>query len=265
MLPSEFNVQAVQILGGLLVLVLALTTLCVIGPLLLSSDRRNLRGTAPLFTFFAAIGFGFMLVEISQMQRLSIFLGHPTYGLSVLLFSLLLSSGVGSALTARLGDPRGSRAALMCIAGIVGALVVFGLATPAAIAAWRGAATPARILISGSILAPLGLFMGMAFPLGMRIASGRSAALTPWLWGLNGAAGVCASVLGVAISLSEGIAATFWVGVACYALAFAAFALEWRRGPPRGSIPPTGGDSTEHLDRRGGPDPGPHRGRDPGA
>jgi hypothetical protein len=228
-LPDDFNLQAVRILGGLLVLVLALTTLCVIGPLLLTSDRRKLRGTVPLFTFFTAIGFGFMLVEISQIQRLIVFLGHPTYGLSVLLFSLLLSSGVGSALTARVGDPRGSRAALTSIAGIVGVLVIFGLATPAAIEAWRGAATPVRILVAGGILVPLGLFMGMAFPLGMRFASDRSAAVTPWLWGLNGAAGVCASVLGVAIALGEGIAATFWVGVACYALAFAAFALEWRR------------------------------------
>ena len=47
----------------------------------------------PLFVFFASIGFGFMLVEISQMQRLIVFLGHPTYGLSVVLFAMLASSG----------------------------------------------------------------------------------------------------------------------------------------------------------------------------
>ena len=58
-----------------------------------------LAGTGPFLTFFVAIGLGFMLIETSQMQRLIIALGHPTYGLSVVLFALLLSSGLGSFLT----------------------------------------------------------------------------------------------------------------------------------------------------------------------
>ena len=35
----------------------------------------------PPVTYFCAIGMGFMLIEISQMQRLMVFLGHPVYGL----------------------------------------------------------------------------------------------------------------------------------------------------------------------------------------
>ena len=73
------------------------------------------------------------------------------------------------------------------------------------------------------MLAPIGLFMGMAFPLGMRLASGRTQALTPWLWGINGAASVCASVLAVVIALYASISAAFWTGVGCYAVALLAF------------------------------------------
>ena len=65
----------------------------------MTRDRARLRGAGPLFVFFIAIGLGFMLIETSQMQRLIIALGHPTYGLSVVLFALLLSSGIGSYLT----------------------------------------------------------------------------------------------------------------------------------------------------------------------
>ena len=74
------------------------------------------------------------------------------------------------------------------------------------------------------MLFPLGLFMGMAFPLGMRLASGRTPALTPWLWGINGATSVCASVLAIVIALSSSISAAYWTGVACYVASLIAFA-----------------------------------------
>ena len=80
-------------------------------------------------------------------------------------------------------------------------------------------AAPVRIAIAVGLLLPIGFFMGMAFPLGMRAATDRAASLGPWLWGINGATSVCASVLAVATSLHWGIAATFWAGVACYAVA----------------------------------------------
>jgi hypothetical protein len=80
-----------------------------------------------------------------------------------------------------------------------------------------------RVLLVTAMLSPLGLLMGMAFPLGMRLASGRTPGLTPWLWGINGATSVCASVLAIVIALSSSISAAFWTGVACYGAAFLAF------------------------------------------
>jgi len=98
-------------------------------------------------------------------------------------------------------------------------LVVFGALTPLTIRQYSAASTPLRIAVSVAILAPLGFFMGMAFPIGMARAMRERPALTPWLWGINGAASVCASVLAVVIALGAGISAAFWVGAACYALA----------------------------------------------
>src|SRR5262249_27567756 len=85
------NLAAVATLGVLLATVLVLTSLCIVVPLWWRRDAA--RGSLPLLVYFSAIGLGFMLIETSQMQRLIIALGHPTYALSVVLFGLLLSSG----------------------------------------------------------------------------------------------------------------------------------------------------------------------------
>jgi hypothetical protein len=229
------NTNAVWVLGMLLITVLILTTLCVVVPLGLTADRAALRGAGPLFVFFAGIGLGFMLIEISQMQRLIIFLGHPTYGLSVVLFAMLLSSGIGSLLSGAVAGV-GRRVAAPLVA-LVGVLAVFGVVTPLLIRTFDAATTPMRIAVAVAILFPIGLLMGMAFPLGMRLASTGAPALTPWLWGVNGATSVCASVLAVAIALNAGISASFWTGVACYVAAAVAFgmararpALSWPAG-----------------------------------
>ena len=225
----SFNMKAVALLAVLLATVVVLTILCIIVPLLLTAGKVELRGATPLLLFFASIGFGFMLIEISQMQKLIVFLGHPTYGLSVVLFALLLSSGLGSYLTGTVGNPHASRGAIVRLLLLLCVLVVFGIFTPYAIHAFRGSTTALRIAVATGILCPIGLFMGMAFPLGMRIASIQSESLTPWLWGANGATSVCASVLAVVIALHWGISTSFWTGFSCYVVAFLAFLWSSRR------------------------------------
>lgn len=222
----RFNMTAVGVLGVLLVTVTALTGACIVWPWLLAGAKnpalRHDAGTH--LAYFAAIGFGFMLVEISQVQRLTIFLGHPVYSLSVVLFSLLVASGAGSISTVHVVDQhRGARLRLVLLVTV---LVIFGAATPSAMGQFASASTPLRITISVAILVPLGFCMGMAFPIGMARAMREKPSLAPWLWGINGAASVCASVLAVVIALAAGISAAFWTGAACYAVALASL-----RGP----------------------------------
>jgi predicted membrane-bound spermidine synthase len=224
------NMVAVYILGSLFIIVSLLTVLCIVIPLILTSRKVDFSGTTPLFSYFLAIGIGFMLVEISQMQRLTVFLGQPTYSLSVVLFSLLLSSGLGSYLTKGIST-HNLQQALIRLGLLFGVLVLFGKLTPWVIARFFASVTFIRILTSVGILFPLGLFMGMAFPLGMKLASFRVAAITPWLWGMNGAASVLSSVLATAIALTFSISASFWCGVACYAIALATYAWSVSRQP----------------------------------
>jgi hypothetical protein len=215
---------AMLVLAILLLTVIGLSILCIVVPLGLASDVTALRGKAPLLAFFASIGLGFMLVETSQMQRLIIVLGHPTYALSVVLFALLLSSGIGSYLTRTVTPEEAGRAGTKRLIALTVVLIAFGALTPAIVRTFEGSTTLARIVAAVIVLFPPGLLMGMAFPLGMKLATDRAGSLTVWLWGINGAFSVVASVLAIVVALWWSISGAFWTGCAAYVLALVAFA-----------------------------------------
>jgi hypothetical protein len=179
------------------------------------------RPRASALAYFALIGFGFMFTEIAFMQRLSVYLGHPVYSLAVVLFSLIFFTGLGSFASEKLGLTTFRRFAAFLFV-LVGYLVAAALALPKLTVAYQAASLAGRVLLSIAVLAPAGVMMGQAFPAGMRMARGKPEAAdsrdpTPWLWGVNGAAGVFASGLAVAVSIAYGIDTTMYLAAACYA------------------------------------------------
>jgi predicted membrane-bound spermidine synthase len=218
------NALAVLILATILATVVVLTVLCIVVPLWLTTSKGALRGASPLFAYFAAIGFGFMLVEMSMMQRLNLFLGHPVYGATVVLSSMLLCSGIGSYLSqVFIHAQAGGSAPVRCLAAVICVVLVWAIATPPIFSRFVSYGAPVRIAIATTTIAPVALFMGTAFPLGLRVASVRSSSLLPWLWGINGATSVCASVLAIGISLSFSISTALYAGACCYAISLLAF------------------------------------------
>jgi spermidine synthase len=220
---------AIFTLVALFFTIFILTLLCILFPLLRTfSQFSGVSGSKaiPLLFYFAGIGLGFMLVEVSQMQRLVLFLGHPIYGLSVVLFSLLLFSGLGSMTTQKVKEDELTRASLLRFLGFGLILALFGKYTPEITTHFYASSTMVRIGVSVGILSFLGFFMGMLFPLGMKWANRyQLEKLTPWFWGVNGATSVCASVLGIVLALQFSISFSFWMGVACYGMSF--LALLW--------------------------------------
>jgi hypothetical protein len=225
----QFNVRAVTILGALFLLVVALLAACVVMPLVLTTRRDLLHGSAPHLAYFVSIGLAFMLVEIALLQRLTVFLGHPTYSLVVLLFTILLSSGAGSYVAQIVGGDCPSRRDIMLVLAVPLAVGTLGFAALRAAPAFESLGMAASILLAVACLAPMGLFMGMAFPIGMKNALAAHPRLSPWLWGLNGAASVMATVLAVILAMSFGISASFLTGVIIYAAAVLAFLAMRRR------------------------------------
>jgi hypothetical protein len=218
---DDYVTRPVLVLAMLAVTVLALAAACIALPLLATrrSARALRRGSVPFLTYFAGIGLGFLLVEVSLLQRLSIYLGHPTYGLTVVLFSMLVFSGLGSMSTERVVRSERGHSLLGPLGVLLAVVLVHGFLTPRILAATEGATTPARIATAVAVLAPLAFLLGMPFAIGMRTASRAPGTPTALLWAVNGAASVCASVFGVVIALFFGIAAAFWSGAIAYLVA----------------------------------------------
>lgn len=224
---NQLNLKAVKVLGRLLGIVTLLTATAIVLPLML---RRRVREahSVRLMIYFASIGLAFMMVEIGQLERLIVFLGHPIYGLTVVLFVLLTASSCGSFCSYRMAH-------WFCLLPAV--LVAFIFVSPSVTRSLTIASAPIRIAVSALLLFPSGFFMGMAFPLGVKKAlSTHEGAPTAWYWGINGAFSVISSVLAVAVAMFWGVTMTLLVGLGAYIVGLIALGLS----RPRANIPRLG-------------------------
>jgi hypothetical protein len=186
---------------------------------------------AQAVAYFALIGAGFMLIQIPYLQRFSVYLGHPTYALVVILFAMILSAGLGSLLSERLSiDRRSTLVALPALIAVV--LFVVTRTLQPAIDATIHHGLFARALVVVAFTTPASLLLGCCFPVGMRLAGRLDGNMTPWLWGVNGAAGVLASSVAVAISMWSGIHTSLHLAILCYA-ALIPLVLVMRRAAPQ--------------------------------
>ncbi|HEY2365794.1 MAG TPA: hypothetical protein VGH87_05375, partial [Polyangiaceae bacterium] len=210
------------LLTTLLVILLVLGFRLLIWPLR-ETDKLSLRELASRYRapvmYFGGIGMGFMLVELALIQRFMVFLGHPTYGLSVVLFSLLLFTAIGSSLSARLRDPAQVR---WPIAGVIVVSLASAFVVPSILRKVEGADLAVRIVVVIVFVAPLGTCLGMVFPAGVRLLERAGIArIIPWMWGVNGFAAVIASVIGMMIAMAWGYTAVLVAAMGCYALTLA--------------------------------------------
>jgi SAM-dependent methyltransferase len=217
------NARAVVTLAWLFVGVIVLSAVFILGPLWL---RRAAGGGAALapsrLVYFGGLGLGFILIELSVMQRLMIALGHPVYGLTVVLFALLVAAGLGSLWTQHRVRTAGAAVWLQRALGtlVLGA-VLTGLAGAAAAGALEGAPTWVRISGSVLLLFPLGVLLGLPLATGLALSASDPPGYRALYWGVNGAASVCGSVLATMLSLAWGTAVTYGTGVLAYAVCLA--------------------------------------------
>jgi hypothetical protein len=211
----------VVVLGMLLVISLVAVLAFLILPLLLHGGSRSKASMSSLL-YFIAVGLGYITVEIALIQRFVLFLGHPTYALTVVVFLLLLSSGAGS-VAARSWLNGGPRLGQL-LAGIAGLIALYVLLLPLLLPAAVGLSFMAKLLISAMVLAPLGFLMGMPFPSGLRMVE-----TVEWAWALNAAASVLGSVLAMVIAIHFGLTITLICAAVAYLLAAVCSRTGWSR------------------------------------
>jgi hypothetical protein len=179
---------------------------------------REIPYKANTFVYFAALGVGFMLIEVSLIQRLTLFVGYPTHSLTVTLFSILVSTGVGSLLTDRLSGSW-KRVLPMYVAALVLLVVFYEVSLSAIVAHGIGWPFGVRIVTTALLLAPLGLCLGAFMPLGLQAIASVTVhreEYVAWAWATNGFFSVVSSVLATVLSMTMG----FWWVMVCGAAAY---------------------------------------------
>ncbi len=194
----------------------------------LAKRSKEITGTLYVIPYFAALGIGFMLIEVALLQRLILLLGNPTAALAILLFTLLLAGGAGSLASTRIMWQRTSRNLMFVIAGIAGLVLLYAFNLTSVISVFLPAPFIVRALVSVALLTPLGFMLGMPFPTGMRMIKTYLPTNVPWMWAINGAFSVLGAVLVTSIGIIYGLSWSMVLGVIAYSIAFG-IAATWKK------------------------------------
>lgn len=185
-------------------------------------SREKLRAYRLMIAYFLGIGAGYILIQLGLHQRLIVVLGHPTLALSVVLFSMLLGTGVGAILSRTLiRSGRSSRAAIVATS-TVALVLAFERFTPLL---ERFDSQSHRIVASGTIVALVGCALGVAFPIGVRTISGLGDKAVQHAWAMNGAASIAASAFSALVGITWGSTGVLALGTVLYVSAAVAAAL----------------------------------------
>ena len=218
---TDFPVGHLILLASVLQIVLLAATLIFLPLRKLGRSGVRTPGLWRYFGYFAALGVGFMFLEITLMQKLVIFLGHPTYALTVVLASLLGAAGTGSLLAGRVREVTQRHVHVLAIAIVVVILLDLA-AVNLLLPLLLGLPLEARMATVVALLIPTGLLLGMPFPTGMRIIERQCPHLLPWGWAVHAFCSVFASIFCIVLSMGIGFtnvlllsAVIYGVGLSC--------------------------------------------------
>jgi hypothetical protein len=216
--------KAVPLLFRLMAISIAATALIMVAPpLVLGTRLPQHRGVRGFLLYFLFIGAGYILVEVGLIQKFVLFLGHPTYALAVVVFAMLVSSGLGSNFSRRLlGKDEGRLIkALGCIALLTALL---GLVVSSLLSALVWLPLGLKMAITVALIAPVGFVMGMPFPAGLTRLEEWHAPSVRWAWSLNAASSVMGSVGALVCAIYLGLVQTLIIGGLFYLAALAVVA-----------------------------------------
>ena len=185
--------------------------------------RSRWEGKATSMAYFSCLGAGFIMLELVLIQVFMKLIGYPLYTYSGVIFALLFAAGVGSRLSASLRIDAERRWGWPFV-GVLASGLFVAVSHDAIFAHFLAAPLAVRLLVALALIFPLGLFLGMPFPLGILVVERRPPGAVAWAWGVNGVFTVVGGLASVVLSLAWGFQLTILAGLATYALAFASFA-----------------------------------------
>jgi len=217
-----FSEWGYLVLAATLLQAVCASALFIIIPLRIARPIKTVQsGKLPALIYFLLLGLAYMFLEMGFIQKMTLLIGHPVFGVAVILLGFLVFSGCGSLAAERISPLTGYGTRLIWLA--VSAIVIIGIAEIILMALsfdWLvGFSRPIRILLGLAITTPLAFFMGIPFPTALRQLHINSKPLVPWAWGVNGFASVTGAVLGTFLAISVGFTTLTLIALACYFLA----------------------------------------------
>ena len=189
----------------------------ILGVILLVFSQRRMPLPAVRWSpiYFAALGVGFIQIEITAIQQTHLFLGHPTYAVTTTIAVLLIGGGIGSWLAERLA----LKSARWPLVGLIIVTILWLLIWPVLSQNLLSLPLLARILVAGVCLLPLALFIGMPFPLGLKQVAAGGGSQVALAWAVNGIATVAGTIGATALATLSGYRTVLIVGIIAYAIA----------------------------------------------
>lgn len=222
--PTLFSLVGVSLLAVIVTLLLP--------PVLLKARLPREPGVPLFLAYFVCLGIGYILVQVGLIQKLVLFLGHPAYALTVVIFSMLVASGSGSYFSRAI--VRGQdRRLMMVLAGAAAVIGVSALAATPLTTSAVGLALPVKVVITILLIAPAGFLMGIPFPSGLSRLEKWHSPSVRWAWSLNAASSVLGSAAAIFLALYTGLGNTLLIGAALYVVALAVV-----KATPRGASAP---------------------------
>jgi hypothetical protein len=217
---KKVNVALPKLVDAMIVSVIAVAVILILPPIVLGTRLPAERSVRAFLVYFLSIGAGYILIEVALIQKFVLFLGHPTYALTVVIFSLLISSGAGSFSSRKIIGGRTPRlmaalALAAALTGLLAAVVQPVLSGGVGLPLW------VKVLATIGLVAPAGFVMGLPFPTGLRMLERHHESSVRWAWSLNAAASVLGSVGALVLALYLGLEATLLIGGSLYLVALA--------------------------------------------
>jgi hypothetical protein len=200
------------------IIIVILSIVLIMSPAAFNALRNNRLSLSslPTLVYFSMLGFGFMFVEVVLIQKSILLLENPSYTVAVILTSILISSGAGSILSAKLPVLRTS----LCLLILSLLVMVYSTIHPLLLDVLTPYSLTTRISAMAVSIIPLGFFMGIPFPLGIQLLGKNHGELIPWAWAINACISVIAPILAIMLALVTGFQTVIWMGALAYLLAF---------------------------------------------
>ncbi len=232
--PSYFSPKAVKMIEStskkikyifLIVLIESaiMAIFFILIPLIKFTKLQLLTNNKSILAYFAGLGLGFILLEIVYMQKFILYLGHPSYSITFILFSLLISAGIGSFVSGYLANKYGFKKILkyafpIIIIIILASIFLLNILIENTIHLPSGI----KFLFSFIFIFILGLFLGMPFPAGIHLVGQKEKSLVAWAWGINSYATVLGSIAALIIAITFSFNIVMAVAAVCYFMSFLA-------------------------------------------